>query len=73
MPTSESPTSVKCSLKMAEGTLKMPRSYRKTVIRELCQEEAGVPGREGTTDRGQGDLKMPSLTLTMKKGVIDRR
>lgn len=59
MPTSESPTGVKCSLKTAEGTLKMSRSYRKTVIRELCQEEAVVPGREGTTDRGQRDLKMP--------------
>lgn len=75
MPPSESPTSVKCSLKTAEGTLKMLRSYRETkkcsgltekALMEPCQEEAGVSGREGT-NHGQGpERSEDAMRLALK-------
>lgn len=52
MPTSQSPKSVKCSLKMAEGTLKTFQSYRGMIIMEICQEryqaEKGWTMRQGS-------------------------
>jgi hypothetical protein len=74
MPTSESSTSVKCSLKTAEGMLKMLRSYRETVLMALCQEKAGVSGREGS-DHGQGSERsedVMSLALKIKEEAINR-
>lgn len=59
MPISQSPKSVKCSLKMAEGTLKTFQSYKGMIIMEFCQER--YQAEKGLTV-GQGSGRCEDIT-----------